>query len=131
MQLWIMHRWFPLGEYDLRCVFRRIVFFSGVVKEINDRYPQLFGKNDEEGTEEGKGQDSKDSNTEKDGGSQGDYFTSKWGWLRTVDIVCEITRTSLWDVYKLPIMVTLNLYCYHIDKSNFEKSQIDDWKRKH
>ena len=44
---------------------------------MNDRYPQLFGKNDEEGTEEGKGQDSKDSNTEKDGGSQGDYFTSK------------------------------------------------------
>ena len=48
------------------------------------------------------------------------------GWLRTVDIVCEITRTSLWDVYKLPIMVTLNLYCYHIDKANYEKSQIDE-----
>ena len=44
---------------------------------MNDRYPQLCGKNDEEGTEEGKEQDSKDSNTEKDGGSQGDYFTSK------------------------------------------------------
>jgi hypothetical protein len=52
-------------------------FFSRVVKEINDRYPQLFGKNDEERVEEGKGQDSKDSNTEKDGGGQGDYFTSK------------------------------------------------------
>ncbi len=44
---------------------------------MNDRYPQLFGKNDEEGVEENQGQDSKDSNAEKDGGSQGDYFTSK------------------------------------------------------
>jgi hypothetical protein len=25
----------------------------------------------------------------------------------------------------------LNLYCYYIDKANYEKSQIDEWKRKH
>ena len=66
-----------MGEYDLGCVLRCDVFFSRVVKEINDRYPQLFGKTDEEGVEEDQGPDSKDLNTEKDGGSQNDYFTSK------------------------------------------------------
>ena len=66
-----------MREYDYGCLFRRIVFFSRIIKEVNNRYPQLFGKNDAEGVEEDKGQDSKDSNNTKDGGSQGDYFTSK------------------------------------------------------
>ena len=66
-----------MRKLDFGCILRCYVFFSRVIKEINDKYPQLFNKTDEEGVEDNKGQDSKDSDAEKDGGSQGDYFTSK------------------------------------------------------
>ena len=38
---------------------------------------------------------------------------------------------SWFDVYKIQIIVFLNVVCFLIDKSNEEKRQIEEWKRKH
>lgn len=66
-----------MGESNTRCLFRRIIFFSKVVEDINNKYPTLFNKDDEEDGEEGKGQIEKDGSFKENGSSAASDFSSR------------------------------------------------------
>lgn len=99
-------------------------FFRDTVSGINARFPNLFGKDSEQTEGQDEAEDTADEGT-GDGG-----FTAKWGWVRQVDAVSELTRSSWAETYKLPALTFLNLICYRNDKLAEEKRQYEEQLRK-
>ena len=99
-----------------------------MVRSVNDRYPTLFGKDVEEDVQEGEGSEEERRVIGEDSSAS---FSQKWGWFTNVVAVGETLRMPTLDVYKLPVMVFLNVVCYNIDRSNYEKSEIEKFKRTH
>lgn len=58
-------------------------------------------------------------------------FGNRWRWIALIDRVSETVRDSWEKVFAMNIYEFFNILCYSIDKSNEEKRQLENWKRKH
>ena len=97
-----------------------------MVSLFNEGYPNLFNKEieeDEEG-DEGQREDSED-------GTSDNEFGKRWCWIALVDKVSTTTREKWSDVFEMNIRTFLNIVCYTNDKAEFDKQQIEKWKRSH
>lgn len=56
---------------------RCTVFFSSIVKQLNSGYPSLFGEDDEEGVQKGKGSSEEGGTDESNGSDSPSSFASK------------------------------------------------------
>lgn len=56
---------------------------------------------------------------------------SKWGILPYILKVVEITNHTFMEVLDFPIITTLYLTCYQQDKIEFERQELEKWKRTH
>ena len=106
-------------------------FFFSVIQGINDCYPNLFNKTDEEGDEEREEQDTEGEN--EIGNSERNRestFAEKYGWYVMVDAVAQLYNCD-WDkVFAMPVKQWLNLYCLSIEKGKEEKRKIEEWKKR-
>lgn len=115
----------------LSWLFWRTVFFSSLVRDLNERFPNLFQKDSQEGIQEGA-ESSEESRTDRtDDSDTENSFGNKWQWINWISLVSKELGVSWFEVYKIQAMVFLNVICFLIDKSNEEKRQIEQWKRKH
>lgn len=114
-----------------RCLFWRIVFFSNAITELNEGYPQLFQKDSQEGVQKGEGSTEETRTDGSNGEDSPNSFGAKWEWISWVSSVSKELGISWFETYKVKAMVFLNVICFLIDKSNEEKRQIEQWKRKH
>lgn len=48
-----------------------------------------------------------------------------------VDTVASTTNNKWDDIFEWPIRTFLNIYSYSVDKANFEKQELDKFKRTH
>ena len=110
---------------------RCAIFFSSIIKQLNDGYPTLFGKDDEERIQKGKGSGEEEKTDGSDGSDSPNSFASKWEWVNWISLVSKELGISWFETYKTNAMLFLNVICFLIDKSNEEKRQIEQWKRKH
>lgn len=117
----------PLFNWFCRCS----IFFSSIVKQLNDGYPTLFQKDAKKDVSKGKGSDEEGGTDESDGNDQDGSFGAKWQWVSWVSAVSKELGISWFDTYKIQVVVFLNVICFLIDKSNEEKRQLEQWKRKH
>lgn len=120
-----------MRESSFNGLCRCTVFFSSLVKSLNDRYPQLFQKDSQENVPEGEGSPDQGGSPEQDGDDSGSSFGSKWEWISWVSAVSKELGVSWFETYQTKVVVFLNVVCFLIDKSNEEKRQIEQWKRKH
>lgn len=107
------------------------VFFSSLIKQLNDRFPNLFQKDPEKTVQEGEESGKEERNNGSDGEDSASSFSSKWEWISWISQVSKELGVSWFEVYKTNVMVFLNVICFLIDKSNEEKRQLEQWKRKH
>ena len=109
-----------------------MLFFSQETGRLHKAYANLFGVDDEDMEEE-----SADTRTETDADRGGETdekptgFAWRWGWIYNIDRVSERMRISWNDAYKLNIIEFLNVLCYIKDRNDWEKQQIEDYKRVH
>lgn len=120
-----------MGKLTYDCLLWLSFFFSSLVKQINAGYPSLFPKPDEEDLQEGEGSSKEGGDNESDGADEVNSFSGKWGWVIWISQVSHEMGISWFDVYKTQVVVFLNVVCFLIDKSNEEKRQIEQWKKKH
>lgn len=76
-----------------------------------------------------------DGSEEDDGDGEGEdawakEFTQKWGWIDAAVRVKEIMGITLDDVFAVNIIYFLNILSYSRDKGEFEKRQMDNYKKK-
>lgn len=120
-----------MREPNFRCLFWRFVFFSKIITELNEGYPQLFQKDSQEGVQKGEGSTEETRTDGSNGEDSPNSFGAKWEWISWVSSVSKELGISWFETYKVKAMVFLNVICFLIDKSNEEKRQIEQWKRKH
>lgn len=97
-----------------------------MVSEFNKGYSKLFNKEVEEDEEE----DEESGGDREDGGSDSE-FGEKWGWLALVDKVSDTTKEKWSEVFEMDVRTFFNIVCYANDKANYEKEQIERWKKLH
>ena len=120
-----------MGKPHITWLFRCYVFFSSIVKQLNDGYPQLFQKDSEEDVQKGEGSEEERRANGRNGEDSASSFSNKWEWISWISDVSKEIGVSWFEVYKTTAMFFLNVICFLIDKSNEEKRQIEQWKRKH
>lgn len=120
-----------MGEFILSWLFWRTVFFSSAVRDLNNRFPNLFPKDPEEGVQKGEESSEESRANRADDSDSENSFGRKWEWVNWISLVSKELGISWFEVYKIQAMVFLNVICFLIDKSNEEKRQIEQWKRKH
>lgn len=92
-------------------------------------YPGIFPQ--------GGAEDETPGHTEEDPGSEAepegpaDDFTARWGWTALIDTVSETFRCSWDDVWKKPIIETLNGYAYTKDRNAWREKEMEKYKRTH
>ena len=103
------------------------------VSQINKSYGNLFGIVDEEVEEEGEesGGEGEDGGTDKEADGVPNTFAKKWGWLNLVREVSDTTHLSWADVFSMNILEFLNINCYIRDYNNWQRSEMDKWRRTH
>ena len=99
-----------------------MLFFYNRVSSINEKYPVLFNKENEE-----TGYSGDTGEIERTG------FADKWGWLDAVRIVSDLVH-SPWDiVFKMNVIEFLNLLCYSKDlaaeRERLNKELLNKTKR--
>ena len=109
-----------------------MLFFSKETNRIAKLYPNLFGIDDEDMEEESgdRGTETPDNR----GGTDDEEtkgFTYRWGWIYNVDRVSETMRISWNEAFKLNLIEFLNVLCYIHDKNDWERKQLEDYKRNH
>lgn len=120
-----------MGKPFITRLCRRTIFFSSLVKSLNDRYPQLFQKDSQEAVPDGEGSGEKEGNNGQDDSDTDNSFGAKWEWVSWISSVSKELGISWFETYKIKVMVFLNVICFLIDKANEEKRQLEQWKRKH
>lgn len=97
---------------DVRCISPR-AFFLQTFREINTKYPRLFGKGDES-----------DEQGDASNGKRKKTFLEHWGWFVTINNMANNDRQK-WDYFfEMNIINFLNSVCFYIDKQNFENERI-------
>lgn len=97
-----------------------------MVSEFNEGYPNLFNQESKEDEEE---DEESDGDTE-DGGSDSE-FGKRWCWIALIDKVSDTTKEKWSDVFEMNIRTFLNIVCYTNDKAEYDKQQLEKWKRSH
>lgn len=109
-----------------------MLFFSKETNKVHKAYANLFGIDDEDMEDEGK--DPRDKDDDRGSGEEDENptgFSYKWGWIFNVDRVSETMRISWNDTFKMNIIEFFNVLCYIKDKGEWEKQQMEEYKRKH
>ena len=97
-----------------------------MVSEFNKGYPTLFNQETEEDEEEDE-----ESGGDKEDGESNSEFTAKWGWFALVNRVSDTTKETWNNVFHMDITSFFNIVCFSNDKAEFEKQQLDRWKKNH
>lgn len=106
--------------------FALSAFFFTALAAIHSQYPNLFPARLEEETE----QDGEGLGTDKEDESD-DSFAARWGWVANVDKVAEATRESWSHVWNISIVEFFNTLAYCHDKREWEKAELEKWKKTH
>ena len=100
------------------------------MKDLNDKYPNLFKKSSEETIQSGEESSEEGRAAEDDGADTANDYESRWGWWIWVSEVSKEWRVSWFETLEQTAIMFLNTVCFIIDKNNNEKKQIENWKRK-
>ena len=60
-----------------------------------------------------------------------DEYTSRWGWISLVDTVSETQRCSWDEVWRKPMVETLNTFAYAKDRNARREDEMERYKRTH
>lgn len=96
------------------------------MRKFNQGYSSLFNQEVEEDDEEGEGQEDKSGVPESNNG-----FGAKWAWVSMIANVSDVTKETWANVLKMDVYSFFNITCYIIDKRQYEKQQIEEWRKKH
>ena len=109
-----------------------MLFFSQETTKIHKAYSNLFGIDDEdlEAQDEDRRRETDDERSTREN-EDTTGFSYKWGWIFNVDRVSETMRISWNEAFKMNIVEFLNILCYIKDKGEWEKKQMEEYKRLH
>ena len=69
--------------------------------------------------------------SEEDEGEEADTgFCQKWQWMIMVQRVMEVTGYDIDGVMAMPAIAWLNMFCFAIDKTRYEREQNEKALRK-
>ena len=103
-----------------------IAFFFEEVRRLNSGFPNLLRKRPAKG--EGPQEAGGDSVPDRPGPES---FADRWGWIENPAQVAEVQRLS-WDaVLMKPALEYLNTMAFLRDRREWEKEEIDKWKKTH
>ena len=103
-------------------------FFFAEISALHADYPNLFPSGSKEDSEEGE--DGKADGVDSADAAAGG-FSDRWGWIHNVDVVSETTRQPWKEIWEMNIVEFLNILCYRRDKREWEKAELEKWKRTH
>ena len=92
-------------------------------------YPGLFPEAG--GTEQAEGPAAENRPAEGDAEEPADAFADRWGWISLVDTVSETQRCSWDEVWRKPMIETLNTFAYAKDRNARREDELERYKRTH
>ncbi len=110
-----------------------MLFFSEKISTLNKAYANLFGIADDGDKVEGEGPDDEGENEgdkPEDGGIS-NTFGKRWGWVFMIHQVSDVTKMTWHQVLSMQVTEFLNINCYIRDKNNYEKAQMEKWRKSH
>ena len=96
--------------------------------EIVASYPSLFPK---DGTPEENESDAGEDSGLAEDAAPVDDFAARWGWISLVDTVAETCRCSWDDVWRKPIIETLNIFAYTKDRNARREDELEKYRKTH
>lgn len=91
-------------------------------------YPHIFPQGGAAVQDDGDAAEDTGAGAEPEGP---DEYTAKWGWLSLVDTVSETQRCAWSEVWKAPMIETLNIYAYTKDRNARREDELERYKRTH
>ena len=96
---------------------------------IVEAYPGIFPPDRSEEQEEGPA--AEDRPAEDDEAEPADPFSAKWGWISLVDTVSDTQRCSWDEVWRKPMIETLNTFAYTKDRNARREDELEKYRKTH